>query len=208
MNALRDRIGRIQTRVLPGAGGWLSWWSRALAAWLPVRWRAALGLGRDRLLLSQDAGTGEDALQVRLQTGDVDAAAIRDIGRLPAGEDLGIDADPLATVLGPSIVDLPRWLVMPAASGLRRRLTLARRRSANACATWCPSKSIGRRRSPPRPPRSTRASSAAARATASSTSNSSPCRSPRSSRAWPRSAASSRRSRASTCPTTAACRSA
>jgi general secretion pathway protein L len=124
MNALRDRIGRIQTRVLPGAGGWLSWWSRALAAWLPVRWRAALGLGRDRLLLSQDAGTGEDALQVRLQTGDVAAAAIRDIGRLPAGEDLGIDADPLATVLGPSIVDLPRWLVMPAAAGLRRRLTL------------------------------------------------------------------------------------
>lgn len=124
MNALRDRIGRIQTRVLPGAGGWLSWWSRALAAWLPMRWRTALGLGRDRLLLSQDAGTGEDALQVRLQAGDIDAAAIRDIGRLPAGEDLGIDADPLATVLTPSIADLPRWLVMPASTGLRRRLTL------------------------------------------------------------------------------------
>ncbi|NUS61974.1 MAG: general secretion pathway protein GspL [Lysobacter sp.] len=124
MTALRDRIGRIQTRVLPGAGGWLSWWSRALAAWLPVRWRAALGLGRDRLLLSQEAGTADDALQVRLQTGDVDGETIRDVGRLPAGDTLGIDTDPLATVLSPSIVDLPRWLVMPAASGLRRRLTL------------------------------------------------------------------------------------
>ncbi|KGQ20850.1 general secretion pathway protein L [Lysobacter dokdonensis DS-58] len=124
MTALQGRMARLQARVLPGAGGWLSWWSRALAAWLPVRWRAALGLGRDRLLLSQDAGTGEDALQVRLQSGDVDTAAIRDVGRLPAGDALGIDADPLATVLAPSIVDLPRWLVMPAASGLRRRLTL------------------------------------------------------------------------------------
>lgn len=124
MIALRDRIGRIQNRVLPGAGGWLSWWSRALAAWLPMRWRAALGLGRDRLLLSQEAGTADDALQVRLQTGDVDGETIRDVGRLPAGDTLGIDTDPLATVLSPSIVDLPRWLVMPAASGLRRRLTL------------------------------------------------------------------------------------
>jgi general secretion pathway protein L len=121
MTALRDRIGRIQTRVLPGAGGWLSWWSRALAAWLPVRWRAALGLGRDRLLLAQDP----DALQLRLQTVDgVEGPVVRDIGRLPAGETLGIDADPLAVVLSPAIVDLPRWLVLPANAGLRRRMTL------------------------------------------------------------------------------------
>ena len=74
MTALRDRIGRIQNRVLPGAGGWLSWWSRGLAAWLPVRWRAALGLGRDRLLLSQDP----DALQLRLQTGEIGRASCRE----------------------------------------------------------------------------------------------------------------------------------
>jgi general secretion pathway protein L len=121
MNALRDRIGRLQTRVLPGAGGWLSWWSRSLAAWLPVRWRAALGLGRDRLLLAQEP----DALILRLQTVDgVEGPVVRDVGRLPAGEGLGIDADPLATVLAPSIVDLPRWLVLPANAGLRRRLAL------------------------------------------------------------------------------------
>lgn len=121
MNALRDRIGLLQTRVLPGAGGWLSWWSRSLAAWLPVRWRAALGLGRDRLLLAQDP----DALQLRVQTGDgVEGPVVRDVGRLPSGELLGIDADPLATVLAPSIVDLPRWLVLPANAGLRRRLAL------------------------------------------------------------------------------------
>jgi len=121
MTALRDRIGRIQTRVLPGAGGWLSWWSRALAAWLPVRWRAALGLGRDRLLLVQEA----DALQLRLQTVDgIEGPVIRDVGRLPAGELPDIDADPLAAVLSPSIVDLPRWLLLPANAGLRRRLAL------------------------------------------------------------------------------------
>ena len=98
MNAVRDRIGRLQTRVLPGAGGWLSWWSRSLAAWLPVRWRAALGLGRDRLLLAQDP----DALHLRLQTVDgVEGPVVRDIGRLPAGEGFGVDADPLATVLAP-----------------------------------------------------------------------------------------------------------
>jgi len=125
MTALRDRIGRIQTRVLPGAGGWLSWWARGLAAWVPARWRAALGLGRDRLLLAQDtpAADGVEALQLRLQTGDVDGATLRDIGRLPSGEALGIDTDPLATVLAPSIVDLPRWLVLPASAGrvMRRR---------------------------------------------------------------------------------------
>ena len=121
MNALRDRIGRFglansARRIAPGAGGFVGWWLRSLAAWLPARWRATLGLGRDRLLLAEDA----DALQVRLQSGD----GVRDIGRLPSGTDLGIDADPLASVLAPAIADLPRWLVLPAAAGLRRRLAL------------------------------------------------------------------------------------
>lgn len=116
MTALRDRIGRIQARVLPGAGGLLDWWTRSLAAWLPARWRATLGLGRDRLLLAED----RDALQLRLETAD----GLRDLGRLPAGPELGIDADPLSALLAPAVADLPRWLVLPAASGLRRRLAL------------------------------------------------------------------------------------
>jgi general secretion pathway protein L len=126
MSALRDRIGRIQgpalaRRLFPGAGGWLSWWSRGLAAWLPVRWRAALGLGRDRLLLAQEP----DALQLRLQTVDgIEGPVLRDVGRLPSGTLSDIDTDPLATVLAPSVVDLPRWLVLPASAGLRRRMTL------------------------------------------------------------------------------------
>ena len=66
MTALRDRLGRINARVRPGAGGLFAWWSRALAAWLPVRWRAALGLGRDRLLLAHDP----EGLQWRLHTVD------------------------------------------------------------------------------------------------------------------------------------------
>lgn len=121
MTALRDRMGRIglldsARRLSPGGRGFLDWWLRSLAAWLPPRWRATLGLGRDRLLLSEDG----DALQLRLQAGD----GVRDLGRLPAGTDLGIDADPLATVLAPAVADLPRWLVLPAAAGLRRRLVL------------------------------------------------------------------------------------
>jgi general secretion pathway protein L len=32
--------------------------------------------------------------------------------------------DPLSTVLGPQTVDLPRWLVLPAAGGLRRRMLM------------------------------------------------------------------------------------
>ncbi len=116
MIALREGIGRIRTGVSPGAGGFLDWWQRSLAAWLPARWRATLGLGRDRLLLSEDG----DALQLRLQAGD----SVRDLGRVPSGTELGIDADPLASVLAPAVADLPRWLVLPAASGLRRRLAL------------------------------------------------------------------------------------
>ena len=45
-----DRLPQVG-RWRYGAGGFLVWWGRSLAAWLPARLRLALGLDRGRLLL-------------------------------------------------------------------------------------------------------------------------------------------------------------
>lgn len=113
------RLGRIGTRLKPGAGGFVSWWGHALAAWLPHGMRRTLGFGRGRLLLQVDG----DDLQLRRQRAD----EVRDLGRLPlaglVGDSVRPD-DPLALVLATGLEDLPRWLLLPAASGLRRRMGL------------------------------------------------------------------------------------
>lgn len=121
MSTLRDRFGRLHARLSPGTGGFLAWWGRSLAAWLPPRWRATLGLGRDRLLLA-DAG---DALQLRLERDDgVAGPRVEDVAVLPPLSAMPADQDPLQPVLAPALAELPRWLVLPAAVGLRRRLLL------------------------------------------------------------------------------------
>ncbi len=121
MTALRDRIGRLGARMSPGAGSLLAWLGNALAEWLPARWRGVLGFGRDRLLLAH-AGTD---LQLWLQTGaSLREPSLRELGQLPAAPDLGAGADPLAAVLDPKVAELPRWLLLPATLGLRRRLLL------------------------------------------------------------------------------------
>ena len=128
---LRDRFGRLGARLGPGAGGvaggFLAWWGQALASWLPLRVRQALGMDRGRLLLQVDG----DALQLRLQLGN----EVRDLAHLPglaegavaaaAAPPIGrLVADPLAPVLGAGIADLPRWLLLPSAVSLRRRMLL------------------------------------------------------------------------------------
>ena len=130
-NRLRDRFGRFGTRLGPGVGGFargfLTWWGQALAAWLPLRVRRALGMDRGRLLLQVDG----DALQLRLQLG----SEVRHLGHLPglaegvvlapAAPEIGpLVVDRLAPVLGASIADLPRWLLLPASISLRRRMLL------------------------------------------------------------------------------------
>jgi len=108
--------GHIGARLGPGAGGFLHWWGHALASWLPARWRRVLGVDRGRLLLQLD---GAD-LQLRLQRGD----ELDDLGRLPlAPADEGMAAH-LATLLAPRVAELPRWLLVAPAHGLRRRLSL------------------------------------------------------------------------------------
>lgn len=74
LKPLRDASGKL-----------LAWWGRSLAAWLPSRWRRALGLDRGRLVLRP-------------------------------GEELDVPRGTTA--------DLPRWLLLPAVAGLRRRLSL------------------------------------------------------------------------------------
>lgn len=118
---LRDRLARLGLRPASGGAvrGFLAWWWQALASWLPVRVRRAVGMSRGRLLLQVDA----DALQLRLQRG----SEVRDLGHLPglAEGAMGNAArDRLAPVLGPSIADLPRWLLLPASASLRRRMLL------------------------------------------------------------------------------------
>ena len=137
MTPLRARLGRVGARLGPGTGGFLGWWGRSLAAWLPRPWRRLLGLDRGRLLLSPDAGTPADSaasalpsLQLRREDGE----GLRDVGRIPLPAPATLDdaalagpgdaGDPLAPLLSPALVDLPRWLLLPAASGLQRRLVL------------------------------------------------------------------------------------
>ncbi|AXK70936.1 general secretion pathway protein GspL [Lysobacter sp. TY2-98] len=112
-------LARIAARLGPQATslrGLLAWWGRALAAWLPVRVRRALGVDRGRLLLMPLAD-GEVRLQLQ-RDGDM-----LDFGRLPVLVDAPGD-DPLANVLSSAAVDLPRWLVLPATATLVRRLAL------------------------------------------------------------------------------------
>ena len=127
---LRDSLGTYGAKIGRGAGGLFVWWRTALAAWLPARWQALFGWARDRLLLARDgdaavqgAAVQEAAVQEGLQLRLERAGEILDLGRLPLPEPEEV-ADPLASVLGPQVIDLPRWLVLPANSGLRRRMLM------------------------------------------------------------------------------------
>jgi len=103
------------------AGGFLQWWRRSLLAWLPLRARQALDFQRGRLLLLSEG----EGVEVRLQL----ESEIIDLGHVPA---FALDADelstppsdPLAALLPTRLADLPRWLLLPASTGLRRRMPL------------------------------------------------------------------------------------
>ncbi|GAB3753790.1 PilN domain-containing protein [Lysobacter olei] len=124
MNRLRDRLGRAGTLMPVGAGGFLAWWGTSLSAWLPERWRHALGLGTGHLLLQP----GVEGVQLRLQQG----AEIRDLAHLPplpaeppgTGSPTDTPGDPLARVLSARAAELPRALLLPPSVALRRELVL------------------------------------------------------------------------------------
>jgi len=115
--SLRQRLGRAGGHLRPGFGGFWTWWTHALASWLPPRLRTLFGLAHERLLL-QRAG---DNLRLTLERG----ADLSEIGLVPWTSDDNIAGDDvLARLLTPRVADLPRWLLLPAAAGLRRRLSL------------------------------------------------------------------------------------
>ncbi len=107
-------------RAWPGLRGFLGWWQDALASWLPQRVRAVFGLGQQRLLLRRDADNLTLAMTLPVQPGE---PAVRDLAELPWDAVAG-EQEPLARLLSPRIANLPRWLLLPSRSGLRRRLQL------------------------------------------------------------------------------------
>lgn len=112
MSTLRDSMDSLRARLLPGAGGLLDWWGRALASWLPHRWRSLLGLTQDRLLLSRR----DEQLTLAWQSTE----GVRELAQLP----LPLEAGDLDALLGKRMAGLPRWLLLPADAVLRRSLIL------------------------------------------------------------------------------------
>lgn len=95
-----------------GVGGFLRWWRESLLAWLPERWRVLFGSAQDRLLLRR-AGA---EMQLLLQRG----GECVELARLPPP----LQAADLDGLLDRRLSDLPRWLLLPAESALRRRWQL------------------------------------------------------------------------------------
>lgn len=112
MKGVRESLQRIGGRILPGAQGFFGWWRLSLAAWLPARWQKLLEWSRARLMLSQADGE----LHAQLDEG----GAIREVARLP----WPLSPAQLDAVLAPRLAALPRWLLLPASLGLRRRMRL------------------------------------------------------------------------------------
>lgn len=99
-----------------GVRGFLTWWGAGLAGWLPPRWQQLLVASTDRLLLQVEG----DGLRLRRQV----AGDVQDLATLPVPASRGMGDDPLANVLRGNAAELPRWLLLPASSGLRRTLQL------------------------------------------------------------------------------------
>ncbi|MDE2408236.1 MAG: PilN domain-containing protein [Xanthomonadaceae bacterium] len=106
--------GALLARSGSGLGGFLTWWGRGLAAWLPAGMRRLLIAGDERLWLQVQG----DAVQL-LHQGE---GGPRDVAALPLP--LPAETDPLQRVLQERARALPRWLLLPDSAGLRRTLLL------------------------------------------------------------------------------------
>ncbi len=109
-------LGGIGGSLRPRLRGFWTWWTQALASWLPGRVHDLLGWTPRRVLLHR---TGQDVELVLLR-GD----ERRPIAALPLLDLQAQVSDPLEGVLVQRVVDVPRWLVLPDNSALRRRMTL------------------------------------------------------------------------------------
>ena len=107
-------LSALGVSLRPRISGFWRWWTQALGTWMPARMRELFGLARERLLV-EVAG---DGLRVAIEG----AEGVRELGELPvpaAGTE-----DPLAPLLAQRVARLPRWLLLPGDSALRRRLPL------------------------------------------------------------------------------------
>lgn len=109
-------IGRLGGSLRPRVSAFWRWWTQALATWLPLRLREVFGLARERLLL-QVAGDG--GLRVAIDG----SGGVRTLADLPLLPSEGGN-DPLASLLAQRVAKLPRWLLLPAGSALRRPMPL------------------------------------------------------------------------------------
>lgn len=112
MTAWQDSLRQVQGQLGPGAGRFLRWWRQSLLAWVPLRWQAALGWSRARLLLQRD----EAHLQIWREAGE----GLEAVARLP----WPLSPAALDRVLEPRLRTLPRVWLLPATQVLRRSLRL------------------------------------------------------------------------------------
>ncbi|AKC88052.1 PilN domain-containing protein [Pseudoxanthomonas suwonensis] len=112
MNTAGIGVRNTGLRLLPALAGFWDWWRRSLAAWLPRGWRNLLGWTHDRLLLCRQ---GEDVLVLWEDDG-----CVRELARISASAG-HLDLDRLLVARAAA---LPRWWLLPAGSGLNRRLRL------------------------------------------------------------------------------------
>lgn len=112
MTGLRERLGQVSARIVPGAGGFWAWWSQALLSWLPSRWRALLGVSDARLLLEP----ADAQLMVSLlQGGQRQSLQVLPSGSVPNEVD---------AALPPRVAGLPRYGLLPVSAVLRKPLRM------------------------------------------------------------------------------------
>lgn len=116
MTALQQSFRQVAGQFAPRVALFLRWWRDSLLAWLPMRWRWALGWAPARLLLQQR----DDVLMLQREIGNERT----DAGRLPwPCEVTALDA----ALREPRLRQLPRTWLLPSDGVLRRRLRLPAR---------------------------------------------------------------------------------
>jgi len=115
----RTQLAQWEARVRPRIGAFWRWWSQALLAWLPDPLRDRLGLWPQRLLLRREG----DGLHMTLLRGGAHELGTLALDVVTTSVD-GAPADPLSAHLPAAVIEVPRWLLLPAASVLRRHLRL------------------------------------------------------------------------------------
>ena len=112
MTGPKERISQLAGQGALRTSRFLRWWRDALLAWLPARWKWALGWSPARLLLRRQ---GEELIVQR----EI-AAVCSDVARLPWPTPPAV----LEAALETPLRRLPRHWLLPAAQVLRRPLRL------------------------------------------------------------------------------------